>query len=94
MQNKYVASHKASQKGVAVLILFSLFITVCPFLPLCATPATKHLIPAGCCFSGTEERIAVTRLLDSIEEDLGWAAKYRVNDLYWQWGWQHDLLNS
>jgi hypothetical protein len=51
-------------------------------------PATNRLILAGCCFSKTEERNVVVLLLESIEEDLGWAAKYRVDDLYRQWGRQ------
>lgn len=63
-----------------------------PFLLCC--PATKRLCTAGCCFSKTEQRNAVALLLESIEEDLGWAAKYRANDLYRQWGWWRSFLNS
>lgn len=56
--------------------------------------ATKRLSIAGCCFNKTEERNAAALLLESIEEDLGWAAKYRANDLYRQWGWRRSFLNS
>ena len=94
MRSKYAALHKASQKAVAVLILFSPFIMVCPFLLFhLRCPLTNFLPTAGCCFSSTEERNTVARLLESIEDDLGWAAKYRVNDLYQQWGWRRELLN-
>jgi hypothetical protein len=54
----------------------------------CAIQPLTVLFIAGCCFSKTEERNVVVLLLESIEEDLGWAAKYRVDDLYQQWGWQ------
>lgn len=94
MHSKYAALHKASQRGVAVLILFSPFITVQFYSFLLCYPATECLSTAGCCFSKIEERNAVALLLESIEEDLGWAAKYRANDLYRQWGWRHTFLNA
>ncbi|KIW31831.1 uncharacterized protein PV07_03424 [Cladophialophora immunda] len=49
---------------------------------------------AGCCFSETEERIQTARLLNDIEDDLGWAAKYRARDLYDQWGWSYPPAAS
>ncbi|KAB8272486.1 hypothetical protein BDV30DRAFT_129018 [Aspergillus minisclerotigenes] len=36
---------------------------------------------AGCCFSNDDEREAAIMLLEDIENDLGWAAKYRAWDL-------------
>jgi hypothetical protein len=36
---------------------------------------------AGCCFSDPDERKAAVRLLEDIEDELGWAAKYRARDL-------------
>ncbi|BCR91325.1 uncharacterized protein ACHE_70168S [Aspergillus chevalieri] len=57
----------------------------------CRVNSVQPLHYAGCCFSNTDERNAVALLLESIEEDLGWAAKYRANDLYRQWGWRRDF---
>lgn len=95
MHSRYVALHKASQKGVAVLILFSPFITVRFYSFFCAIqPLNFFLSTAGCCFSKTEERNTAALMLESIEEDLGWAAKYRANDLYRQWGWRRSFSNA
>lgn len=43
-------------------------------------------IVAGCCFSDERERKQTVKLLEDIEVELGWAAKYRVQALYQQWG--------
>lgn len=46
----------------------------------------SNLYVAGCCLSNTNERKAAAKLLEDIEDELGWAAKYRVRDLHEQWG--------
>jgi hypothetical protein len=48
---------------------------------------TSWCLVAGCCFRDDAERARTAKLLGDIEDDLGWAAKYRVRDLYRQWGW-------
>ena len=64
------------------------------FFLLCYSATNFFLSTAGCCFSKTEERNAAALMLESIEEDLGWAAKYRANDLYRQWGWRRSFSNA
>ncbi|KAJ5806894.1 hypothetical protein N7474_010486 [Penicillium riverlandense] len=43
--------------------------------------ANHEFLAAGCCFSDPDERKAAVRLLEDIEDELGWAAKYRARDL-------------
>lgn len=48
----------------------------------------QPLFTAGQCLTDPKERRVIIRLLNHIEEDTGWATKYRVNQLLTQWGWQ------
>ncbi|GAB1198632.1 hypothetical protein APSETT444_007959 [Aspergillus pseudonomiae] len=44
-------------------------------------PVSVYEEDAGCCFGDNEERKAAIMLLEEIEDNLGWAAKYRAWDL-------------
>ncbi|QRD92345.1 hypothetical protein F9C07_1919633 [Aspergillus flavus] len=47
----------------------------------CRVNSVQPIYYAGCCFSNNDEREAAIMLLEDIENDLGWAAKYRAWDL-------------
>ncbi|KAL8945911.1 MAG: hypothetical protein Q9183_007984 [Haloplaca sp. 2 TL-2023] len=55
--------------------------------------ALQPLYLAGQCLNDDGERRVVLDLLRGIEEDLGWATDYRLQQLLQEWGW-NDSLNG
>ncbi|KAL8865799.1 MAG: hypothetical protein Q9174_006687, partial [Haloplaca sp. 1 TL-2023] len=56
--------------------------------------ALQPLYTAGQCLNDDAERRVVLDLLRGIEEDLGWATDYRVQQLLQELGWNNDDLNE
>lgn len=46
---------------------------------------SKLINLAGRCLDNEEEQNRCAQLLSGIEDELGWASKYRVRDLYRAW---------
>lgn len=53
----------------------------------------QPLYYAGRCLTDTSDRRVVVQLLDSIEDELGWHAKYRVDSLLAEWNISRDSLD-
>ena len=47
----------------------------------------QPLFVAGECLTETRERKVVLELLQNIEQDLGWATQYRIQQLLKEWNW-------
>lgn len=52
----------------------------------------QPLFVAGQCLTGDYERQVIIAQLRMIEEDLGWATEYRVQQLLKEWGWEGQAL--
>jgi hypothetical protein len=50
----------------------------------------QPLFIAGQCLESAEERNVILDLLRGIENDLGWATQYRVQELLAEWNWEPD----
>lgn len=51
--------------------------------------ALHPLFVAGQCLTETAERRVVVDLLRGVEQDLGWATEYRVQQLLQEWEWEN-----
>ncbi|KAJ5291351.1 hypothetical protein N7478_000602 [Penicillium angulare] len=51
----------------------------------CRVNSVQPLYYAGCCFNRDDERKATVKLLEDIENELGWASIYRARDLEAIW---------
>ncbi|KAK2800450.1 hypothetical protein FQN50_008124 [Emmonsiellopsis sp. PD_5] len=49
--------------------------------------SVQPLFVSGQCLTEPRERRAILQLLKGIEDDLGWATEYRVNQLLKEWEW-------
>ncbi|EGD99636.1 hypothetical protein TESG_06981 [Trichophyton tonsurans CBS 112818] len=54
----------------------------------------QPLFISGQCLTGELERKAILQLLCGIETDIGWATKYRVQQLLVEWNWDETVLDS
>ncbi|EEP77008.1 predicted protein [Uncinocarpus reesii 1704] len=54
--------------------------------------SVQPLFLSGQYLSDDRERMIVLQLLRGIENDLGWATEYRVEQLLEQWGWGHNIV--
>ena len=50
--------------------------------------SVQPLFTAGQCLSDARERQVVLQLLRDVENDIGWALDYRVQQLLQQWQWE------
>ena len=48
----------------------------------------QPLFVAGQCLEHPSERRKIVTILRGIEQDLGWATEYRVQQLLLEWGWE------
>ncbi|PGH18932.1 hypothetical protein AJ80_04259 [Polytolypa hystricis UAMH7299] len=56
----------------------------------------QPLFVSGQCLTEPRERRVILQLLRGIEDDLGWASEYRVNQLLkeWEWDEQADIVSG
>lgn len=53
--------------------------------------SVQPLFVSGQCLSDPRERRAALQLLRSVEQDLGWATEYRVQQLLREWEWDDSM---
>ncbi|KAK2871887.1 hypothetical protein FQN49_002724 [Arthroderma sp. PD_2] len=56
--------------------------------------SVQPLFISGQCLTSAHERKTILQLLRGIETDLGWATKYRVQQLIKEWEWDEAIIDS
>ncbi|KAM5443680.1 hypothetical protein MferCBS31731_001454 [Microsporum ferrugineum] len=56
--------------------------------------SVQPLFISGQCLTSAPERRTILEILCGIEEDLGWATKYRVQQLLKEWEWDEAAVDS